>query len=217
MLEFNVGELTTRLRRALGVRGRMPLGLDEHTIAAVITADVTTPPWRSNPVFCQGASSHVVATGGNRATLALGWQDSPLNLSSVFVMTGYALQPVNTVIASGAAVAVNEAYGYWSPGAGLLTGGRTLITTERTGSPPDAIAPYRVPLALKTGSVLGGLTGGEQVALVRSGTVQPPVWTDCQTVLRPGDQFVFSSTTAGDGTNQSSLIVTVRGLFFGLG
>ena len=36
MLEFNVGELASRLRRALGVRGRMPLGLDEHGQRAVL-------------------------------------------------------------------------------------------------------------------------------------------------------------------------------------
>lgn len=46
-LEFNVGELARRLRFALGVRGRIPLDVDERTSASVELIKLDQAPWRS--------------------------------------------------------------------------------------------------------------------------------------------------------------------------
>jgi len=46
-LEFNVGEVVDRVRRALGVRGRMPLDMDERLAINVQAVDVDASPFRT--------------------------------------------------------------------------------------------------------------------------------------------------------------------------
>jgi hypothetical protein len=45
-LDFNVAEMATRMRRALGVRGRIPLTADETTVGVYQLADLEKSPWR---------------------------------------------------------------------------------------------------------------------------------------------------------------------------
>lgn len=47
-LDFGVGELAARVRRALSVRGRMPLDLDERLSINVQSIDVGISPWRQD-------------------------------------------------------------------------------------------------------------------------------------------------------------------------
>ena len=47
-LEFNVGELANRVRKALGSRGRIPLDLDERVSLEVVLADLDQAPWRAD-------------------------------------------------------------------------------------------------------------------------------------------------------------------------
>lgn len=47
-LPFNVGEISARLRRALSVRGRMPLDLDERVAIQITGLDAAVAPWRQD-------------------------------------------------------------------------------------------------------------------------------------------------------------------------
>lgn len=47
-LEFNIGELSARIRRALGSRGRIPLDLDERCTINVQSIDLDRAPWRND-------------------------------------------------------------------------------------------------------------------------------------------------------------------------
>lgn len=226
MLEFNIGELTTRLRKALGVRGRMPLGLDEHVIPVTLTADVTGPPWRTNPSFAQGAS-RLGLPATNAGDYALVRLQYPATVSemergrSVFLVTGWMLQPNNTVIASGAAVADNEALAIFRPSGAGVSAGFRLTTTERHAPAGTSIVPYLIPIELVQLSVPTSppspVSTDGLLQWVRAGVVQPPAFVPTETLLRPGDAIEFWSTTITSATNSSGLIVTVQGLFYGLG
>lgn len=52
-LPFGVGELSSRLRRALSVRGRIPLDVDERVTYNVNGIDLGIAPWRSDGVEWQ--------------------------------------------------------------------------------------------------------------------------------------------------------------------
>lgn len=232
MLEFNVGELATRLRAALGVRGRMPLGLDEHIIPTAAVADVTGPPWRRNPVAAQAAMQFTSAGIGNAASIHLGFPtvpnilDSLFSTTSVFVLTGYSLQPLNTVLASGAAVTVNSACAFLTPqtvAAMPIGNSVNLVTTERYGTLSPSLSAYAIPLYLGGDTLAGGgvptptsIQAG-RIAQVQAGVVQPPVWTPCCIALRPGDGIRFFSQHLITATEGSALAVVVEGLYYGLG
>lgn len=47
-LEFNIGEYANRARKALGVRGRIPLDVDERLSFQVALADLDRAPWRQD-------------------------------------------------------------------------------------------------------------------------------------------------------------------------
>jgi len=47
-LQFNVGELTARLRRALGTRGKSNFGLDETVVPVVLVGDAQQAPYRED-------------------------------------------------------------------------------------------------------------------------------------------------------------------------
>jgi hypothetical protein len=75
-LDFNVAEMATRMRRALGVRGRMPLTADETTVGVYQLADLEKAPWRNDgrsfrffnvitPTAGQFAS-HAITNAGTR-------------------------------------------------------------------------------------------------------------------------------------------------------
>lgn len=222
MLEFNVGELATRLRSALGVRGRIPLGLDEHVIPVAITADVNAPPWRTNPVFAQASFTWAETSAGLHARIFLAWSTATIgpNRNSVFILTGFQIQPLSLTTATQAAVAANGAVATWDPIVGGVAG-IPLITTERRSVPiGPSLVPWELPLHLAGG---GTLTAPDPAAAgtlahVRAGAVQPPVFVPSQTLLRPGQGIVFTSTApAVAGTSSSGLIINVQGLFFGLG
>lgn len=68
-LEFNVGEFARRLSRALTVRGRMPLDLDERLVPTVLTEDASQAPFRQRgqrwyAPFTLLAADHAGTTAG---------------------------------------------------------------------------------------------------------------------------------------------------------
>lgn len=80
-LEFNIGELSARIRRALGSRGRIPLDLDERCTINVQSIDLDRAPWRNDGArwaawITIGAvpglfSNLVISSGQSTATLVI--------------------------------------------------------------------------------------------------------------------------------------------------
>lgn len=63
-LQFNVGELANRVRGFLGVRGRIPLALDEQVVPVVRAGDSTRVPFRLNERrYGFGSGAITVASG----------------------------------------------------------------------------------------------------------------------------------------------------------
>lgn len=226
MLEFNVGELVTRLRRSLGVRGRMPLGLDEHVVPVTLAADVNCPPWRTNPVFAQaGAYVSLSGTSGNAVMVRLEYPASATGgPNSVFIVTGWTAQPFYYTTATGAALAPNSVYAYFRPDgptAGDLGGSASnLITTERQAPVGASLVPYRIPVTLKGTNNPNYSPPGQAGMLYysRAGNVQPAPFYPLQVALRPGQAIeFFHEAQLGAATDTVGLGVSVQGLFYGLG
>lgn len=226
MLDFNVGELAARLRRALGVRGRMPLGLDEHVVPVTLTADVSIPPWRTNPVQGSGGNYDAVAVSGRYAWVSLLFREpgaggTPDYGDSCFLVTGLSVQPLSFITATpGTPAVANVAQGFFSPTPVLLgTQSQYLITTERQGVPLGApMAAWELPVQLRYSNGVGatGLPTSGRFGYWRSGVVQPATWQETNILLRQGQALDFYASVAS-GTETSAVAVNVTGLFFGLG
>lgn len=223
MLEFNIGELATRLRKALGVRGRMPLGLDEHVIPVTLSADVTIPPWRSNPVLGQSGTYEETGVIGRTAVISCAFRAIGTGVvrykASCFVITGWVIQPLSYVTATPNTPAVgNRVTAIFDPaGTNALSLRNYLVTTERDAVPPGAsLAPYELPVALRAGNLPGGPPTSGELAVIQSGVVQPPSFMPQQLIIRQGQQVDFYAIPA-TATETSALAVQVQGLFYGLG
>ena len=57
MLDFNISEMATRLKRGLSVRGRIPLTLDETNVGTYQLLNMDATPWRT--------TGRAFGTGGN--------------------------------------------------------------------------------------------------------------------------------------------------------
>lgn len=226
MLEFNIGELASRLRSSLGVRGRIPLGLDEHVVPVTITSRIDTPPWRRNPVFGQAALSCFTTTPGNFASITLAFSFGVSGVAnSKFVITGWSIQPLSFVTATGAAVSGNAALARFSP-SGAIPGGSilsqyNLLTTERYTVPNGpSFVPYRIPVDIRSlDAAPGGFAQNQegQLQWSQSGVVQPPVFVPTEFMLQPGQTVNFFATHPASATDTSGIAVEVQGLFYGLG
>ena len=85
-LDFNVAEIATRLRRSLGVRGRMPLTLDETQVGVIIGADATRSPFRTTSKVYRIWNS-VAPTAGNFAAIELvNGAGGPLVIEQLFLV-----------------------------------------------------------------------------------------------------------------------------------
>lgn len=225
MLEFNVGELATRLRKALGVRGRMPLGLDEHVVPVTIAADLSGAPWRTNPVHGEGAQNAVF---GNLATsdwliAGVEFPVTPGAENSIFVVTGYRLSPIRYTTATGAALPFNSATGHFRPNgktAGLVGGGTTnpLITTERLAPVGTSLVPYQLAVRCYGGRNPNQPSADGLFSYEKAGNVQPAPFIPTEIALRPGQalEWVHEAQAAAT-TDTTGLVLSVQGLFYGLG
>lgn len=223
MLEFNIGELATRLRTALGVRGRIPLGLDEHVIPVTIAARVDTPPWRKNPVLGQSGLYAETAVSGRTQIISLAFRSIGAGVynyrASVFVLTGWCIQPLSFVTATPTVAATgNKVTAVFDPaGTNALGAANKLITTEREAIDPAAsLTPYELPISLRTGNVVGSPPTVGVLGVSQAGVVQPAVWTPQELLIRQGQQVDFWAIPAS-ATVTSALAVQVQGLFYGLG
>lgn len=224
-LEFNVGELATRLRASLGVRGRMPLALDEYVIPVALAANVTTPPWRSNPRFAQASLfAQLPAASGIRVSMSLRFQSagSSAGRNDVFVLTGFTVQPLNIVAATGAASPGNAAWVKYRPATILSHSAQQtpLISTEGT-APVTTLPQMQLPVVLgSTQSVIADNPDNSAEGMIwygRAGVVQPPVLIPTETLLRQGDSIEFTTPLTAAATDSAGLAVQVQGLYYGLG
>lgn len=204
----------------------MPLGLDEHVVPVAFSADVTVPPWRTNPIQGQGGAYDAVSTTGRYAWVSLLFREpgaggTPDYGQSCLVVTGLSVQPLGFITATpGTAMPVNVAQGFFSPTPVLLgTQFQYLVTTERQGvaigAPPQA---WELPIQLRYSNAVGatGLPTSGRIGYWRSGVVQPAAWQPTQILLRQGQALDFYGPVAS-GTETSAVAVNVQGLFFGLG
>lgn len=63
LLDFNVSELVTRTRAALGVRGRMPLAMEDSVAPVMSVLDVDRSPYRRNGMYYTAAVDSAAVAG----------------------------------------------------------------------------------------------------------------------------------------------------------
>ena len=177
-LPFNVGELATRLRRGLGVRGRIPLDVDERVIAAAGVSDLTTPPYRTPDVGGIVLAHHAETFGGagsqnltiRNDTLAGGpFGNDLLVLRELIIQTSnptgitirYGVGSISTPGAISDSFRELETEGPGSCSYRLCTGG-VLGFTHVQGACNAAVAPATFPL----GNVIFPTQGNNRVFAV---------------------------------------------------
>lgn len=223
MLEFNVGELTTRLRAALTVRGRMPLNLDEHVIPTVATADVTGPPWRRSPRGFYVASEASTSANGSAACVAVG--PTPGSPPATYVITGYRIASTGFVTATPAtAMADNSAVLYYSAGGfpAIVAPVEVSGTISEHYETPINPAQFVLPFIVRTGRVIGAITTLALPGIVdidrRASIDTPGPWVPCNIVLRSDgtavQSLVLGSLALATATETARVSLAVQGLFF---
>lgn len=213
MLEFNVGEVVTRLRIALGVRGRMPLGLDEVVIPTIRVEDLGRPPFRVQPVEFHGyvAVTTAAATAGRQARVACAL-NAPI-AGTVAVIRRYRVQVSSFVTATGALDPAMQGWDlqlYNGPTSNLVAV-QVAQTTERYAA-----------------AALNGTNTDVQM-LDNAGTLAPPVlttvaidggnaapgglapWVDCNIPLYNNLGIFAETTVISTATSQCRIALSVQG------
>lgn len=212
MLDFNVGELVTRLRGALGVRGRMPLGLDEHVVPVVLGGNVSIPPWRRDGIRYSCAARASTATVGNFAQhlFHLGFSDPNL----VFVVDTIVMQALDFVTASGALLPNARAVCNLAAVRQNSIVSTSCYTAEKYPGPlTTAELLINVGLRSTDSSTDPSIPAGRVVELVGPG----PLVFPCQLPISGTMELQFGSTNAATAANTSALAVAVSGLVYGVG
>jgi hypothetical protein len=212
VLDFNVGEAVTRLRNALGVRGRMPLGLDEHVVPTVTTADVTTPPWRRDGIRYIAAQRASTVTVGNFGQILfhLGFSDPNI----VFVVDTIVLQALDFVIASGALLPNARAVGNLAAVRQNSIVSTSVYTAEKYPGPATtAELLLNAGFRFTDSATDPSIPVGRFVDLTGPG----PLVLPCQLPISGTMELQFGSTNAATAANASALAVVVSGLVYGVG
>jgi len=215
MLEFNVGELATRLRSGLGVRGRIPLGLDEHVVPTVSVADVSGAPFRRSVFRISGGTTLLTGTVGEHATLGVQW-DPVRALGATFVVDRIDVSRRDIITATGAPSAKTGYVGVslleTSPTPSVIAPNVRGLITE-VYPPSLAIANYLSLLStyLQPAVSIAGL----QTRTLAAGGVEG-IHQNCEFVLLPNMNLVAWSDLAADATNSSGLIFSWSGLLYPL-
>jgi hypothetical protein len=215
MLEFNVGELATRLRSALTVRGRMPLGLDEVVIPTALTADVSGPPWRRNPVRGVAAWSSETAVVGSYASieLHLGTLGPVPEGNTLFVLESIVLAGPSFVTATGLLLPNAGAFAHFLPVRTSALTFQPFITGERY-PPSGTIDQNQLPGGLRNGTALTdpALDAGRIAQVEAAGSIAMPL--EC--VVLGTEAIRFTAKNPGSAANTSRVVVSVSGLFYTL-
>lgn len=223
MLDFQIGELATRLRALLGVRGRMPLGLDEHVIPTILTADASGPPWRRAGYGFTASAMFTTAAVNNGATIAL----VPTAPSGTFVITGYQLAALSFVTATPTVAVVDNAAALWFSPAGapaqVAPTGSFAISTEQYETPPNfVVGAYEVPLNILTGRTIGAFAAAQGDNLIavdrRVALNSDGGWCPCEIVIRAAggavSALVATTLPLASATDTARVLLNVRGNFY---
>lgn len=212
MLEFNVGELVTRLRTSLGVRGRMPLGLDEVVIPTTLVEEVNRAPFRVQPIEFHGYWQVQTAAGlaGRGARVACYLPNTPPGV--VAVIRRYRVQVSSFVSASGALDPALQGWTlfFWNGPETRVAATVACQTSERyaagfnatncdvnMGDNNNGVSP--VPVAT-TVAIDGGYCA--------PGGFAP--WVDCNIPLY-GTLGIMASSVDSSATGQARLALSVQG------
>lgn len=172
ILEFNVGELTERIRRAFKIKGRAPLRLDDDCILAAQVFDATRAPYRvAEQKFIQNIPT--IGPVGAQTSFANIANNSPQSI-------------------------ILEHWEAWNRGAtgfGLLTawenrgpGTLPFWTAEPTGVALDPAITITASLPLLPGVTLN--TGTSAVPIASD--TRSPFWVQLYPNTGPGDRYICS-------------------------
>jgi len=214
MLEFNVGEIATRLRGALGVRGRIPLGLDEHVVPTVEVGNVSGPPFRRQGVRASGGNRFSFGTLNSFAGVILQY-DPVRTTNAYFVVDRIDVEAQDYINATAAPTpalnftAVSLIAGNSTPS--VITPTRPLYQTEIYPPPLNSEIPYRMPLSMAEFPILSA-TAILASALIFGGN--NGIHIDTEIVLQPNQNLVFWSLFPSTATEVSSVVASVSGLYY---
>lgn len=188
LLDFNIGEIASRLVRGAGVRGRVPLTLDDGVLPVVQVADYTRAPFRLDERKYHGGRA--VSNSGvgvfsqikicNNSLLPVVVEQ--ITLCNRTALTQLILIDWGAASSAGtqAALATQEGQG------GFLLA---------TGIPPQTL-----PLVIFDDATLGAVVVGPSplymVALSASASAGSSVTIDTDLMLRPGGAVQVISQTA---------------------
>lgn len=211
-MEFNVGEFAQRVRRLMGVRGRMPFSLDETLIGTVAVADSQQSPWRTTGRSVR-ASIRITPTALQFAAVAVRNAGTrPFVIEELIVQNQSGI--LHTVTLG------------FAPSTGAFAGAPTAVVTGITGElqgsaedPPLVGGTYPIQLLptleldsySNAGNPQGGVTRFDvQLQLPAGGiyTLAPDItlWP----VVAATGQFALYTVTAGAADAQLALSVRVR-------
>lgn len=192
-LQFNVGEITERLRRALGTRGKTSYGLDETVVPVSLVMDASRAPYRRDERrWFMRPLSPAVAAQNSRVFL-----NNPTNQDMVIDWVTLAL--------TGGAFTVF--YGTGAGSLGVLTG----FSTEGVTPQQVAAGTFSTPrgpgllVAAGAGSVIVNLFGEINATAAAAGAVQ--LFLDL--VLPAGCTIIFEGTVVN-----TPLQMTISGRTF---
>ena len=137
MIQFGTGELVTRLRRALDIRGKPDINLDDMVVPVVIVGEFQRAPFRTSGIHCFQSDS-IGPGAGNFGRFRIENFDNPTDAVLVRVW-----------LSNLSAAATQE----FRIGTGPLAlgGGTASFTTELVPDPVFAGIPSRtVPILLST-------------------------------------------------------------------
>jgi len=217
VLEFNVGEIVTRLRTALAVRGRMPLGLDEVVIPTMQAGAVDTPPFRVQPVEFHGTwmIETAPATAGRNARVAVFLQQ-PATPGSIAVISRYKVSVSSYVTATGA---LDPALQGWEirfftlPSANVAATQAAMTSERYVGGIVTANTIVQMGDNNAGVSALPAVTSvtidGERIA--PGGTAN---WVECAIPLYDVLGLIASTTVSSTATSQARLSLSVVGQLY---
>ena len=90
-LDFNVAEIATRLRRALTVRGRIPLTVDETVVSVVTGQNLDVSPFRATGRSFRVFRNQTPTVGQFAAVCFRNLGSKPIVIEDIWVYTGLAL------------------------------------------------------------------------------------------------------------------------------
>lgn len=182
-LPFGTGELASRVRRALDLRGRIPFMLDEVVVPVQLVHDATTAPFRRS-----GRTAwNTVNVQGGGATVPVIRIENPTELDQV--LEGALLW--SSIAASNSSILIG-------PSSVANTGGGTFFTTTEG---TDGAAFNRTPLNFVTSTPAATTITANMLQVVFGTATSESLWVPLDIVIPAGRNIAI------EGANFNQLIV----------